>query len=64
MDIILLYYFILDVVGGVVCLNDTDLYKRIKFLQNGIGSIPSPFDCFLAMRGFFVFKHVFFLFYN
>lgn len=32
-------------------LNDQELYKKIKFLQNGLGAIPSPFDCFLAMRG-------------
>jgi cystathionine gamma-lyase len=40
-----------DVVMGVVCGNDLELYKRLKFLQNAIGSIPSPFDCFLALRG-------------
>jgi len=40
-----------DVVGGVLILNDDDLNKKLRFLQNGIGAIPSPFDCFLAMRG-------------
>lgn len=40
-----------DVVMGVVCGNDQELYKRIKFLQNAIGAIPSPFDCFMALRG-------------
>jgi len=40
-----------DVVGGIVVLNDEEIYKKLKFLQNGIGAIPSPFDCFLVMRG-------------
>jgi len=40
-----------DVIGGVVVLNDKDLYERLKFLQNGIGAILSPFDSWLAMRG-------------
>jgi len=40
-----------DVVGGVMILNNEDLYKRLKFLQNAIGAVPSPFDCFMVMRG-------------
>jgi cystathionine gamma-lyase len=40
-----------DVIGGIVVVNDDDLHKRIRFLQNGMGALPSPFDCFLAMRG-------------
>jgi len=40
-----------DVVGGILVTNSEDLYTKLKFLQNGIGAIPSPFDCFLAMRG-------------
>jgi len=40
-----------DVVGGVLATNNPDLYARLKFLQNGIGAVPSPFDCFLVMRG-------------
>lgn len=40
-----------DVVGGAVCLNDRDLYTRLKFLQNAAGATPSPFDCFLTLRG-------------
>jgi len=40
-----------DVVGGIIVVNDEDLHKKLRFLQNGIGAIPSPFDCFLAMRG-------------
>ena len=40
-----------DVVGGVVCLNDRALYQRLKYLQNAVGATPSPFDCFLTLRG-------------
>jgi len=40
-----------DVVGGVAVTNNEDIYKNLKFLQNAIGAIPSPFDCFLVMRG-------------
>jgi cystathionine gamma-lyase len=40
-----------DVVMGVVCTNNDDLYKRLRFVQNGVGAVPSPFDCFLAHRG-------------
>lgn len=40
-----------DVVMGVAVGNDKDLYERLKFLQNSIGAIPSPFDSFLAIRG-------------
>lgn len=40
-----------DVIGGIAITNSTEIRDRLKFLQNGIGAIPSPFDCFLAMRG-------------
>jgi cystathionine beta-lyase/cystathionine gamma-synthase len=41
-----------DVIGGVVvCRESGALSERIGFLQNAIGSVPSPFDCFLAHRG-------------
>jgi len=40
-----------DVVLGVVCTNKVDLYNKLRFIQNGIGAVPSPFDCFLAHRG-------------
>jgi len=39
-----------DVVMGVVMTNDDKLYEDLKFLQNGIGAVPSPFDCFLGLR--------------
>ena len=40
-----------DVVGGAICLNDQDLYERLKYLQNAVGATPAPFDCFLTLRG-------------
>ncbi|WP_296744844.1 PLP-dependent aspartate aminotransferase family protein [Mesorhizobium sp.] len=41
-----------DMVGGVAVVGDNkDLADRLKFLQNAIGGISSPFDSFLALRG-------------
>lgn len=40
-----------DVVGGAICLNDRALYENLKYLQNAAGATPSPFDCFLTLRG-------------
>lgn len=41
-----------DVIGGVVVVGENDeIRDRMQFLQNSIGAIPSPFDCFLILRG-------------
>lgn len=40
-----------DVVMGALMLRDADLYGRLKFLQNSIGAVPGPFDCWLVLRG-------------
>ncbi len=40
-----------DVVGGAVLVNDQTLYEKLKFLQNSVGAVPGPLDCFLVMRG-------------
>ncbi|KAM4547840.1 cystathionine gamma-lyase [Odontesthes bonariensis] len=40
-----------DVVMGLISVNRDDLYERLKFLQNALGGVPSPFDCFLCNRG-------------
>jgi cystathionine gamma-synthase len=40
-----------DVVGGFVALDDPGLAERIGFLQNAVGAVPSPFDCYLVQRG-------------
>jgi cystathionine gamma-lyase len=36
---------------GVAAFNSSELKDRLTFLQNAIGSVPSPFDCWLAHRG-------------
>src|SRR4030067_2615987 len=40
-----------DSVGGAIMLSDKNLYKQLKFNQNAIGAILSPFDSFLVLRG-------------
>ena len=40
-----------DVVGGAIIVNDTAVYEQLKFLQNAIGAVPAPLDCFLTLRG-------------
>ncbi len=40
-----------DVVGGFLALNDHELAHRLRFTQNAAGAVPSPFDCYLALRG-------------
>ena len=40
-----------DVVGGAVLGRDPELRERLAFLQNGIGAVPGPMDCFLVLRG-------------
>ena len=40
-----------DSVMGAIMLNDEELYKRMKYLQNSIGAVPSPFDCYMVNRG-------------
>lgn len=39
-----------DVIGGAVLVNDTGLAERLAFLQNSIGAVPGPFDCWLVLR--------------
>jgi cystathionine beta-lyase/cystathionine gamma-synthase len=40
-----------DVIGGALATNNKELYDQLKFLQCAIGAIPSPFDCWLVLRG-------------
>ncbi len=40
-----------DVVGGMAVTADDGLAERLRFLQNAIGAVPGPLDCFLVMRG-------------
>ena len=39
-----------DLIGGVLATNDDDLAERLHYLQNANGVIPSPFDCWMALR--------------
>lgn len=40
-----------DVVGGVIVGADEALGARLRFLQNAVGAVPGPWDCFLVLRG-------------
>jgi cystathionine gamma-synthase/cystathionine gamma-lyase len=40
-----------DVVGGALIVRDAALAERLRFLQNAMGAVPSPFDCYLVLRG-------------
>jgi cystathionine gamma-synthase len=40
-----------DVVGGVVVTKDPAWYEQLRFVQNAVGAVPGPFDCFLVHRG-------------
>lgn len=40
-----------DVVGGALVTNNEELFTKLKFLQNAIGAMLSPFDSWLTLRG-------------
>ncbi len=40
-----------DVINGVVVTRSEELHERLRFLQNAMGAVPGPFDCFLVLRG-------------
>jgi len=40
-----------DVIQGAVLAKDPAIFEPVKFLQNATGAVPSPFDCWLTMRG-------------
>ncbi len=40
-----------DVIGGCILTSDDALAARYAFLQNAVGAVPGPWDCFLVMRG-------------
>ncbi len=40
-----------DVIGGAVMTRDAALSERLTFLQKAAGAIPSPFDCYMVLRG-------------
>ena len=40
-----------DVVGGALMTSSAELEERLRFHQNAVGAVPSPFDCWLLLRG-------------
>ena len=40
-----------DVLGGAIMTSNEEIHTKAKFNQNAIGAVPSPFDCFLLLRG-------------
>jgi cystathionine gamma-synthase len=40
-----------DLVGGAIVTDDDELARRLVFLQNAVGAVPGPMDCYLALRG-------------
>jgi len=40
-----------DIIGGAIIIKDDDkLAQKIQYLQNAVGSVPSPFDCYMLIR--------------
>ena len=40
-----------DTVGGAAIVKDPELHEKVRFVQNAVGSVPGPLDCFLVHRG-------------
>jgi cystathionine gamma-synthase len=40
-----------DVVGGAAIAGSEELHERLRFVQNSVGAVPGPVDCFLVHRG-------------
>ena len=40
-----------DVIHGALIVNSTELSQKLHFLQNAVGAVPGPQDCFLILRG-------------
>ena len=40
-----------DVIAGALVLRRDDLHEKLAFLQNAVGGVPGPLDCFLVLRG-------------
>ena len=40
-----------DVVGGAVVTTEESVHEGLAFLQNAVGAVPGPLDCFLVLRG-------------
>ena len=40
-----------DLIGGAAITNDTKIHEPLSFLQNAVGAVPGPLDCYLVLRG-------------
>jgi cystathionine gamma-synthase/cystathionine gamma-lyase len=40
-----------DLIQGAVLAREAAVFEPVKFLQNATGAVPSPFDCWLTLRG-------------
>jgi cystathionine gamma-lyase len=40
-----------DLIGGAAITDDSKVNERLRFLQNAVGAVPGPFDCYLVLRG-------------
>ncbi len=40
-----------DVVSGIAATRSPELAERLHFVQKAVGGVPSPFDCYLVLRG-------------
>lgn len=40
-----------DVIGGATLTSDTELAEKLHFIQKSVGGVPSPFDCYMVLRG-------------
>ena len=40
-----------DLIGGAAITDDTKVHERLRFLQNAVGAVPGPLDCYLVLRG-------------
>ena len=40
-----------DVISGIAVTSDEAIADRLRFLQNAMGAVPGPLDCFLVLRG-------------
>jgi cystathionine gamma-synthase len=40
-----------DIIGGALVTRLPELFERAKFLQNAVGAVPGPLDCWLTLRG-------------
>tara|TARA_A100001037_G_scaffold214960_1_gene192886 strand:+ start:255 stop:1391 length:1137 start_codon:yes stop_codon:yes gene_type:complete len=40
-----------DVLGGAAITNSNQINEKLRKVQNDLGSVPSPFDCYMLTRG-------------